>query len=130
MGEPSLVSVVIPCYKQAHFLGHAIESVQRQTYPAVEIIVVDDGSPDGTRAVVESFPAVNYVRQENKGLSAARNRGLRESQGSYLVFLDADDLLLPDAVAAGLQTLYASGPEYAFVSGHYRWIGPSGEFLR
>ena len=129
IGKPALVSVVIPCYKQAHFLADAIGSVREQTYPAVEIVVVDDGSPDTTRAVVEGFPEVNYIRQENKGLSAARNRGLSEAQGAYLVFLDADDRLLPRAIAAGLQTMYSRGPDCAFVSGHYRWIGPHGDVL-
>jgi hypothetical protein len=125
-GEPGLVSVVIACYKQAHFLGKAIESVLGQTYPAVEVVVVDDGSPDATRDVAASYAEVRYVKQQNKGPSAARNRGLAEARGAYLVFLDADDMLLPPAVAAGLQALY-SHADCAFVSGHYRWVGPDGE---
>jgi glycosyltransferase involved in cell wall biosynthesis len=93
-----LVSVVIPCYNQAHFLGEAIESVLAQTYRHYEIIVVDDGSPDTTSKVTSSYPAVRYLRQSNAGLSAARNAGMNVSRGQFLVFLDADDRLLEDAL--------------------------------
>src|SRR5215204_1671374 len=106
VGSP-LVSVVIPCYKQAHFLGEAIESVLAQSYPNFEIIVVDDGSPDNTSEVAASYPRVRLVRQENQGLSAARNSGLSRSEGEYVVFLDADDRLLPGALQVGLECLEA-----------------------
>ena len=106
----ALVSVVIPCYNQAHFLGEAIESVLAQTYPHREIVVVDDGSPDNTREVASRYPGVRYVRQENQGLAAARNTGLRHSSGSYLVFLDADDRLLPEALEVGLRQLQIGLP--------------------
>jgi len=124
-----LVSVIIPCYKQAHFLGEAIESVLAQRYPHVEIIVVDDGSPDDTEHVAARYPGGRYVRQENQGLSAARNTGLRESRGAFLVFLDADDLLLPGALEAGLNALRMH-PQAAFVSGHYRYVKSDGSLLR
>jgi glycosyltransferase involved in cell wall biosynthesis len=76
------VSVIIPCYKQAHLLGEAIESVlEQQTSGQVEVIVVDDGSPDNTSEVAARYATVKCVRQENQGLSAARNTGLRESTG-------------------------------------------------
>src|SRR5437868_3561752 len=96
-GLEPLISVVIPCYQQAHFLGEAITSVLKQTYSHHEIIVVDDGSTDDPAAVTSSYPNVRYIRQKNQGTAAARNRGLRESLGSFLVFLDADDRLLPKA---------------------------------
>jgi glycosyltransferase involved in cell wall biosynthesis len=67
-----LVSVVIPCYNQAHFLSEAIESVLSQLYPCVEVIVVDDGSPDNTAEVAARYPDVRYLRQDNQGLPAAR----------------------------------------------------------
>ncbi len=120
-----LVSVVIPCYKQAHFLSEAIESVLQQTYPHVEIVVVDDGSPDNTAAVAARYPGVRYIRQENQGLAAARNTGMRHSNGSYLVFLDADDRLLAQALETGLAALN-SHPECAFVAGHCRFIAATG----
>ncbi|PYL19270.1 MAG: hypothetical protein DMF41_10205, partial [Verrucomicrobia bacterium] len=101
--NPPLVSVVIPCYDQAHFLSEAIESVLAQTYPHFELVVVDDGSNDNTAAVVNRYPGIRYFRQENQGLAAARNAGLRQTMGEYLVFLDSDDRLLPSALEAGLR---------------------------
>lgn len=123
-----LVSVVIPCYNQAHFLGEAIESVLAQTYPHFEVVVVDDGSPDNTAAVVAGYPGVRYFRQENQGLSAARNTGLRHSIGERLVFLDADDRLMPRAVEVGLAFL-KDHPECAFVYGHSRFMAFDGSLF-
>src|ERR687889_2943029 len=120
-----LVSVVIPCYNQAHFLGEAIESVLAQSYPNFEIIVVDDGSMDDTSEVAGSYPKVRLVRQENQGPSGARNAGLARSEGEYVVCLDADDRLLPEALKTGLKHLEAH-PECAFVHGHYRHITVEG----
>jgi cellulose synthase/poly-beta-1,6-N-acetylglucosamine synthase-like glycosyltransferase len=77
--EAGVVTVVIPCYNQAHFLGEAVESVLAQTYPRHEIIVVDDGSTDETSEVASRYPGVRLIRQENGGLSAARNAGLGQS---------------------------------------------------
>jgi glycosyltransferase involved in cell wall biosynthesis len=123
-----LVSVVITCYNQAHFLGDAIESTLAQTYPCFEIIVVDDGSTDDAAAVVARYPNVRYIRQQNQGVSAARNRGARASTGDYLVFLDGDDRLRPNALETGLRWLKAH-PECAFVSGHCAYIAPDGSHL-
>jgi len=123
-----LVSVIIPCYKQAHFLPDAIESALAQTYPHVEVIVVDDGSPDDTAVVAARYPAVKYVRQSNQGLSLARNTGFRHSSGQYVVFLDSDDKLHADAVAVNLDILEAR-TDCAFVSGHYRFINADGSVL-
>jgi glycosyltransferase involved in cell wall biosynthesis len=128
MVEPSLVSVIVPCYNHAHFLGEAIESALAQTYPYLEIIVVDDGSSDNTREVAARYPQVRYVRQENQGLAAARNTGLRHSTGSYLVFLDADDRLLSQAVEMGLHQLQAH-PDCAFAFGRWRQIAVDGSPL-
>jgi glycosyltransferase involved in cell wall biosynthesis len=127
--EPPLVSIVIPCYNQAHFLCDAIDSVRSQTYSRVEIVVVDDGSTDNTSEVARHYPDVHCIGQDNQGLSAARNAGLRDSKGSLLVFLDADDRLLPDAIEAGYNCLN-SHPECAFVYGHLTLIGPDGSPLR
>jgi glycosyltransferase involved in cell wall biosynthesis len=126
--DAPLVSVVIPCYGQAHYLGEAIESVLAQTYPHLEIVVVDDGSPDNTSEVAGAYPGVRVVRQENGGLAAARNTGLRSSSGAYLVFLDSDDRLLPEALEIGLQA-FARHPEAALVWGGRALIGPGGERL-
>lgn len=120
-----LVSVVIPCHNQAHFLGEAIESALNQTYPHIEVIVVDDGSSDNTGAVAARYPMVRYVRQENLGVAAARNTGLRASNGNYLVFLDADDRLLPEGVGAGVECL-TQHPEAALAYGRRRLIDLDG----
>jgi glycosyltransferase involved in cell wall biosynthesis len=114
--DAALVSVIIPCYGQAHFLGSAIESVIAQTYPHVEVVVVDDGSPDNASQVANRYAGVRVVRQANEGLAGARNRGIRESSGDYLVFLDADDRLAPEALGRGLESL-RQNPEAAFVAG-------------
>jgi len=120
-----LVSIIIPCYNQAHFLGEAIESGLAQTYPHHEIIVVDDGSTDATSEVAGSYAGVQCVRQRNAGLSAARNAGVRVSRGQFLVFLDADDRLLANALQSGLNC-FQGHPECAFVSGHFRYINADG----
>lgn len=117
-----LVSIIIPSYKQAVFLAEAIESVRAQTYRHYEIIVVDDGSPDDTARVAQCYPEVRYFYQDNKGVSAARNLGTRESLGSYLVFLDADDRLLPDHLSISLEA-FEKNPDAAFVCGQYRCFG-------
>jgi glycosyltransferase involved in cell wall biosynthesis len=123
-----LVSVVIPCYGQAAYLEEAIESVLAQTYAQVEIVVVDDGSPDNAARLAARFPWVRCVRQANAGLAAARNAGIRESEGELLVFLDADDRLLPRALEAGVEELRAH-PEAAFAFGRYRRIADDGRRL-
>jgi glycosyltransferase involved in cell wall biosynthesis len=91
------VSVVIPTFQHARFVGQAIDSVLAQTYRDYEIIVVDDGSTDDTQAVLAGYRAlITPIYQENRGLSAARNAGIRASSGKYIAFLDADDLWLPE----------------------------------
>ena len=94
---PDTVSVVIPTYNYGRFIGEAVESVLAQTLLPVEVIVVDDGSTDETEGVVGSFAerGVRYVRQENAGVCAARNRGVAESSGELIAFLDADDTYEP-----------------------------------
>jgi glycosyltransferase involved in cell wall biosynthesis len=124
-GRSELVSVIIPCYRQAHFLGEAIQSVLGQTHPSHEIVVVDDGSPDNTREVASRFPGVRYIRQTNQGLAAARNTGIRVSTGTFLVFLDADDRLLPQHFATCLN-VFRLNPKLALVCGDYRWFGAEG----
>jgi hypothetical protein len=126
--DAPLVSVVIPCYGQAHYLGEAIESVLAQTYPQLEIVVVDDGSEDNTSEVAGGYPGVRVVRQENAGLAEARNTGLRHTRGEFLIFLDADDRLLPQAVERGLAEL-RERPDCGLVWGGWGLIGPDGERL-
>ncbi len=127
-----LVSVIIPCYNQAHFVGDAIESVLAQTWPQREIIVVDDGSRDDPAAVVARHAGVRLIRQANQGVSAARNHGLRVSRGEFLVFLDADDRLTPQALEIHLRHLQARpdcAPDCVMAAGHYREITADGKVL-
>ena len=87
-----LVSVIIPNYNYAHYLREAIDSALGQTYPHIEIIVVDDGSKDGSDEVIRSYgDRIRSVFQQNKGVSAARNAGVISGSGEYVAFLDADD---------------------------------------
>lgn len=102
MPEPSdiRISVVIPCYRQAQYLGDAVGSALAQDVDGKEVIVVNDGSPDATRVVAASFgDAVRYIEQENRGLSSARNAGIRAARGAYVAFLDSDDYYLPGTLS-------------------------------
>ena len=123
-----LASIVIPCYNQAHFLPEAIESALSQRHRPIEVIVVDDGSPDNAAEVVARYPHVRYVRQENRGLGGARNTGFRVSKGEYILFLDADDRFTPDAAAAHL-CCFTKHPEAGFVVGDIDNIALDGSYL-
>jgi glycosyltransferase involved in cell wall biosynthesis len=124
-----LVSVIIPCYKQANFLPEAIDSILNQHYSNYEIIVINDGSPDNVEEVVKHYRQVKYIEQENKGVSIARNKGILESKGSFLIFLDADDRLLPNALEVGAQYLIKN-KDYSFVSGGVKLIDQKGVFIK
>lgn len=121
----NLISIIIPCFRQAHLLGEAIESALAQSYPHYEIVVVDDGSPDNPLQVVKRYSSVRYLRQENGGVASARNSGIQASTGEYLVFLDADDRLLPNHLQANLKA-FQEHPDAGFVCGDYRFFGAEG----
>jgi glycosyltransferase involved in cell wall biosynthesis len=96
MESPGRVSVVIPCFNQGHFLPECLESVFLQTYPHVEVIVVNDGSTDATAKLATGYGTrIKYVDQTNQGLCAARNSGIRVATGEFLHFLDSDDYIPP-----------------------------------
>ena len=124
-----LVSVIVPCYNQGRFLHDSLRSIRAQSHAAVESILVDDGSTDDTALNAASMPWTRYVLQRNAGAAVARNTGLSHSRGAFVVFLDADDRLLPDAIASGLAAL-TSHPEWSFVTGHLQLIGEDGSPLR
>jgi len=124
--DGATVAVIIPTFNQARFLADAIMSVLAQTRPADEIIVVDDASTDDPASVVGRFQKAKLIRQDkNRGPSAARNAGLRNYSASHIVFLDADDRLLPTALETGLRCI-ARRPECAFAYGAYRLISENG----
>lgn len=92
-----LVSVIIPTYNYGRFVGDAVESALTQTYRPIEIILVDDGSTDDTGTRAQKYQGrIRYIPQENQGLSAARNTGIKEAKGEYIAILDSDDIWLPD----------------------------------
>ena len=123
-----LVSVVIPNYNCAAFLPDALESVFAQTYPHVEILVVDDGSTDDSLQVLEQYAdRVRVFRQPNGGVSAARNHGIRESRGELVAFLDADDLWNPEKLAR--QVPLFDRPEVGLVYCAVEYIDEAGKSL-
>lgn len=101
------VSVIIPAFDAARFIGEAVSSALSQTRPPAEVIVVDDGSSDATADLVERLPGVRCVRQLNAGAAAARNRGVAAARGDFLAFLDADDCWTPDKLACQLAAVEA-----------------------
>ena len=119
------VSVIIPAYNQGHYLGEAVQSVLNQSYQDFELIIIDDGSTDNTRQVAKSFSdaRIRYTYQENSGLSAARNTGIRHATGSFVTFLDSDDLFLAEKLnllVAALENKpsdLASATSIGFVAG-------------
>ena len=103
------VSIIIPCYNGAEFIGQTIESVLAQTEPVREVIVIDDGSTDDSAAVIEQYADrnVELIRQDNAGESRARNVGIERAAGAFVALLDADDLWLADKVAQQVEALGA-----------------------
>jgi glycosyltransferase involved in cell wall biosynthesis len=121
----TLVSIVITCYNGAVYLAEAIESILNQTYCPIEIILVNDGSTDRSLDVVAGYPMVRTISQSNQGVAKARNRGLQDCQGEFVVFLDQDDRLLPEAIAIGVKN-FRLHPECGFVFGQARIINADG----
>jgi len=117
-----LISVIIPAHNVERFIGETLRSVLNQTHRALEVVVVDDGSSDGTAAVVASVaerdPRVRLIRTHNVGVSAARNLAIAESRGEFIAPLDADDIWRQDKLARQLAVMHASGPEVGVV---YCW---------
>ncbi len=108
--QPLLVSIIIPCWNAEDCVGEAIESALAQTYPAVEVVVVDDGSTDGSLDVVKSFgKRVRWKTGPNGGGCAARNRGLEMAKGDLVQFLDADDILFPNKLERSVPSAVAAG---------------------
>ncbi len=116
------VAVIIPTYNRANTLQRALDSVSAQTLAAQEICVVDDGSKDETRELVErNYPEVNYIRQDNQGVSAARNAGVKGTSSTWLAFLDSDDEWLPQKLELQLEALRGN-PGHKMIHGEEIWI--------
>ena len=118
-----LVSIIIPTFNRSEYLPRAIGSVLKQTFKDFELIVVDDGSTDKTCQLLDSFsdPRIRYESQPNRGVSSARNRGIRNSNGTFLSFLDSDDEWMPSKLEKQLEAL-EDNPDYMIVHTEEMWI--------
>ena len=125
----SKVSVIIPTYNREKLISRAIESVLAQVYPVYEIIVVDDGSTDATKSVLAPFNGkIKYIYQKNAGIAEARNRGIKESSGEYIAFLDSDDYWAPEKLAEQVKVLDAN-PQVGIVFAPMPIVNEKGEIL-
>jgi glycosyltransferase involved in cell wall biosynthesis len=116
----ALVSVVIPAHNSERYILATLDSVLAQAHRPLEIVVVDDGSSDGTAAMVENYaPGIRVVKQERRGHPAARNAGIRAATGEFLGFIDHDDLWSPDKLTLQMEA-FAKDPELDLVFGHIR----------
>lgn len=129
-GEP-IISVIVPVYKVERFLAKCVDSILNQTYPRLEVILVDDGSPDGCPAICDDYARkdnrVRVVHQQNGGLSAARNAGLDIAGGEYIAFVDSDDYIQPDAYEKLFHALGDAEADLAVCN--YRWVDTAGNTL-
>ena len=123
------VSVIIPAYNGDRYIVQAVESALCQTFTDLEIIVVDDGSTDATHQILQPyFDRIRYVYQENRGVAAARNRGIQEAQGEFIAFLDQDDFFLPDKLAAQI-ALFRQQPSLGIVNSGWRLVNQQGDAI-
>ena len=118
-----LVSVIVPVYNRERFLRETLDSVFALEYEPLEVIVVDDGSTDGSAAIAQSFPEVRHLRQENSGPGAARNTGIEASHGEFVAFVDSDDVVLPHKLAVQVGYLL-DHPDVTATLGRQEWITP------
>lgn len=127
-----LVSVIVPVYGTETFLPECIDSIRKQTYTAIEILLVDDQSPDRCPEICDAYaekdPRIRVIHQRNTGVSGARNTGIRAARGAYLMFVDSDDELYPDAVAILMQDIADNGADIA--SGKKDPVDENGKTLR
>lgn len=124
------VSVVIPAYNAAHFLGQALESIFAQTYTDYEVILVDDGSIDNTQTILKPYLSrINYVYQSNQGVAAARNKGIEIAKGKLIAFLDADDLFLPQKLQQQV-ALFKLNPDVGMVISGWQLTNEQAEVIR
>jgi glycosyltransferase involved in cell wall biosynthesis len=121
-----MVSVIVPVFNCERFLGQALRSVLAQDYRPLEIIVIDDGSTDGSAAAARSFPEVILLSQANLGVATARNAGLAAARGEVIAFIDADDIWLPEKVSTEMRHL-AEHPETGYTVCHLTMFVTPGE---
>ncbi|MCA1978121.1 MAG: glycosyltransferase [Thiobacillus sp.] len=117
--DPNRISVIMPCFNAAPYVADAVTSVLKQTHPAVELIVVDDGSTDGSESILDELAQahpqrITLLHQTNSGPYAARNVGLTHARGNFVAFLDADDLWHPEALARLHEALFQTEADVAY----------------
>jgi glycosyltransferase involved in cell wall biosynthesis len=123
------VSIIIPTYNYGHFIEGAIQSILNQTYTDYEIIIIDDGSTDNTREILQPyFQKVRYVYQENQGLSETRNHGIKLACGEFIIFLDADDFFLPHLLKEQI-AIFDTQPSLGLVISGWRLVNERGEAI-
>lgn len=129
---PSTVSVIMPVYNSAEYVGEAIESILNQTLRDFELIIVDDGSIDGSPDILERYrrkdDRIHILRQENSGISAARNLAIKNASGKYIALMDSDDISLPERLA-GQVALMESRPEVGLCGARCSFFGDKGEYV-
>lgn len=134
MSSSPLVSIIMPCLNCELYISEAILSVINQSYKNIELIIVDDGSTDGTIGIIESFtridPRVRFFRnnEANHGVSIARNIGISESSGKFICFLDSDDYLLPESIMTRVDSFKNS--DVKLIYGPYLRLLPNGKFQK
>jgi len=123
----TLISIIIPTYNRVDLISKAIESVFKQTYQNFEIIVVDDGSTDGTKEYMESvnYKKIKYIRIKNSGVSIARNKGIELSSGEYVAFLDSDDYWIPEKLEKQL-LLFKSDRDLCMLYSNFCYVDNDG----
>lgn len=131
MSDPvPMISVVMPAYNASRYVGQAIESVLKQTFTDFELLIIDDGSTDSTLEIANHYAMrdrrIKVLAQANQGVSATRNRGVRVAKGQFIAFLDADDLWLPDKLAAHIEHFHAN-PNLAVSFSRVEFVSPDGE---
>ncbi len=119
---PATVSIIIANYNYGQYLAEAIESALAQSWPHCEIVFIDDGSSDDSVAVASRYP-ITVLKQANQGVSAARNNAVAQARGEYVLFLDADDRLLPSAIEQLLKTLESAPSDVAYAYGQMQYFG-------
>lgn len=123
MTKGPLVSVIVPVYNGESFLRETLDSIFALDYEPFEVIVVDDGSKDGSSSIAQSYPHVRYILQENRGPGAARNAGIDASRGEFIAFVDSDDVVLPHKLSTQVGYLLDNADVTATL-GRQEWITP------